>query len=186
MRLCDAQIVLPGPCPDVQAMSDFDGARYLGKWYEAEKYFFLFEFGGKSGVQSEIQGEASQVSRSDEGKLSVRFPSLPVNIAAPYWVYLGKWYEAEKYFFLFEFGGKCITANYDQKESGIWSPVRDPRRSEPGQPLGRRKAVSNAWILTRARNPQSSVLDKAYEAADKNRISRTFFMATNQQDCPDE
>lgn len=44
----------------------------------------------------------------------------------------------------------------------------------------------NAWILTRARNPQSSVLDKAYEVADKNRISRTFFMTTNQQDCPEE
>lgn len=32
--------------------------------------------------------------------------------------YLGRWYEAEKYFFLFEFGGKCITADYSQKENG--------------------------------------------------------------------
>jgi apolipoprotein D and lipocalin family protein len=35
---------------------------------------------------SEIQGEAHQVSRSDEGKLSVRFPSLPFVFSAPYWV----------------------------------------------------------------------------------------------------
>lgn len=27
LRICDAQIVLPGPCPDVQAMPDFDGSR---------------------------------------------------------------------------------------------------------------------------------------------------------------
>lgn len=37
-------------------------------------------------MKSEIEGEAMQVSRSDEAKLSVRFPSLPVNVAAPYWV----------------------------------------------------------------------------------------------------
>lgn len=42
--------------------------------------------GFSTGIQSEIQGEANQVSRSDEGKLSVRFPSLPVNFAAPYWI----------------------------------------------------------------------------------------------------
>lgn len=33
--------------------------------------------------------------------------------------YLGKWYEAEAYFFLFEFGGKCITAQYDLKDNGM-------------------------------------------------------------------
>lgn len=35
---------------------------------------------------SEIQGEAHQVSRSDEGKLAVQFPSLPFHFSAPYWV----------------------------------------------------------------------------------------------------
>ncbi|KAG6439756.1 hypothetical protein O3G_MSEX001052 [Manduca sexta] len=47
LNLCRAQIILPGQCPHVKIMEDFDASRYLGKWYEAEKYFFLFEFGGK-------------------------------------------------------------------------------------------------------------------------------------------
>lgn len=32
--------------------------------------------------------------------------------------YLGKWYEVERYFALFEFGGKCVTANYNMSEDG--------------------------------------------------------------------
>lgn len=32
--------------------------------------------------------------------------------------YLGKWYEVERYFALFEFGGKCVTANYTLSENG--------------------------------------------------------------------
>lgn len=39
-----------------------------------------------TGIVSEIKGEAYQVSRSDEGKLSVRFPTLSFNFAAPYWI----------------------------------------------------------------------------------------------------
>lgn len=30
--------------------------------------------------------------------------------------YLGKWYEIEKYFAVFEFGGRCVTANYSLGE----------------------------------------------------------------------
>ncbi|XP_071549749.1 apolipoprotein D-like isoform X2 [Panulirus ornatus] len=32
--------------------------------------------------------------------------------------YLGKWYEIEKYFAIFEIGGRCITATYSDKGSG--------------------------------------------------------------------
>jgi len=30
--------------------------------------------------------------------------------------YLGEWYEVERYFAWFEFGGKCVTANYSLNE----------------------------------------------------------------------
>jgi len=30
---------------------------------------------------------------------------------------LGKWYEVERYFAWFEFGGKCVTANYSLSEN---------------------------------------------------------------------
>lgn len=32
--------------------------------------------------------------------------------------YLGRWYEAERYFAVFEFGGKCVTADYSLNENG--------------------------------------------------------------------
>uniref|UniRef100_A0A2A4JTA8 Lipocalin/cytosolic fatty-acid binding domain-containing protein n=1 Tax=Heliothis virescens TaxID=7102 RepID=A0A2A4JTA8_HELVI len=174
LRLCRAQIIMPGSCPDMKAMDNFDAARYMGKWYEAEKYFFVFEFGGKcitadytlkengvvgvvnkqinilSGTQSEIQGQATQVSRSDEAKLTVSFPSLPVNVEAPYWV-IDTDYDS-------------YAVVYSCYEFGIFHTV-------------------NAWILTRERNPPVSVMEKAYAVLDKNQISRAFLIRTNQRDC---
>merc|ERR1712168_717510 len=31
--------------------------------------------------------------------------------------YLGKWYEVQKYFAIFELGGKCVTAEYSLKDA---------------------------------------------------------------------
>lgn len=41
------QIPYFGNCPQVKVVQDFDVEAYLGKWYEYEKYPFLFEIGGK-------------------------------------------------------------------------------------------------------------------------------------------
>ncbi|XP_075969086.1 apolipoprotein D-like [Anticarsia gemmatalis] len=176
LRLCRAQIIMPGSCLDIKAMDNFDASRYLGRWYEAEKYFFVFEFGGKcitadytakekgvigvvnkqtsilSGVQSEIRGQAVQTNKdSNEAKLAVSFPSLPYNVEAPYWV---------------------IDTDYDTY-SVVWSCY------EFG-PLHTR----NAWILTRERNPPVEVMEKAYSVLDKNHISRAYLIRTNQRECP--
>ncbi|XP_061385933.1 apolipoprotein D-like isoform X2 [Danaus plexippus] len=174
---CRAQILFPGACPDVAAMSDFDPSRYLGKWYEAEKYFAAFELGGTcitanyklkdngaisvvneqfsllTGTKKSITGEAVQVSRSEPAKLSVTFSSLPVNIPAPYWI---------------------VSTDYDSYAL-IWScydfGIFHTR---------------NAWILTRQRKPSASVLDEAYSAADKNNINRSYFMRTDQTNCSED
>ncbi|KAI8438143.1 hypothetical protein MSG28_010769 [Choristoneura fumiferana] len=105
-----------------------------------------------TGIMSEIQGEAHQVSRSDEGKLAVQFPSLPFHFSAPYWV---------------------IDTDYDNyavvwgcNDFGVFH-------------------TRNAWILTRARNPDLPVLEKAYAVLDKNNISRAYLMRTDQKSCPD-
>ncbi|XP_072946605.1 apolipoprotein D-like isoform X2 [Epargyreus clarus] len=176
LRPCGCQVVFPGVCPDVAAMPDFNPSRYLGKWFEAEKYFTIFELGGRcitaeyvekdngiigvinkqlsslTGIKSEIEGEAMQVSRSDEGKLSVRFPSLPVNIAAPYWI---------------------VDTDYDNY-AVVWScydfGIFHTR---------------NAWILTRERHPPLSTIEKAYTALEKNNINKVYFMRTDQSNCPD-
>lgn len=33
--------------------------------------------------------------------------------------YMGRWYEMERYFAIFEFGQKCGTAEYELKEDGL-------------------------------------------------------------------
>ncbi|XP_041975231.1 apolipoprotein D-like [Aricia agestis] len=177
LAVCGAQMVFPGSCPDVTAMTDFNLERYLGKWYENEKYFAVFELGGRcitatyslrdngvvnvankqissfTGMKSEIIGEATQVSRSDEAKLSVRFPSLPVAIDAPYWV---------------------VDTDYDNYAL-VWGCLD----------LGFLHA-RNAWILTRERNPPLSTLENAYAAAERNNINKSYFLRTDQKNCPDD
>ncbi|KAJ8984293.1 hypothetical protein NQ317_009777 [Molorchus minor] len=148
---------------------------YLGKWYEAERYFALFEFGGKcvtaeyevdsngavnianqqisalTGIRSTIEGNASLSGRTDEAKLSINFPSLPVNFDAPYWV---------------------LDTDY-VSYSVVWSCNNFGILS-----------TRNAWILTREKNPPLKAMEKAYAALDKQSISRAYFIRTDQKNCP--
>lgn len=43
--------------------------------------------------------------------------------------------------------------------------------------------TENAWVLTRDRLAPISVMQAAYGVLDRNKISRTFFVKTNQADC---
>lgn len=43
--------------------------------------------------------------------------------------------------------------------------------------------TENAWILTRERLATPIVMQKAYTVLERYRISRTFFVKTNQADC---
>ncbi|XP_026319542.1 apolipoprotein D-like [Hyposmocoma kahamanoa] len=157
LRVCRAQVLFPGACPDVAAMADFNAnrVRYWPSFIRKGKNLLTIignvnDF--STGIQSEIQGEANQVSRSDEGKLSVRFPSLPVNFAAPYWI---------------------VDTDYDNYAL-VWSCYDFGFFH-----------TRNAWILTRERNPPLATLEKVYMAADKNNINRAYFMRTDQRNCPD-
>ncbi|ODN05072.1 Apolipoprotein D [Orchesella cincta] len=42
----NGQILIPGSCPNLGGMQDFDLNRYVGLWYEVEKYMFLPEIAG--------------------------------------------------------------------------------------------------------------------------------------------
>ncbi|XP_068085493.1 apolipoprotein D isoform X2 [Anabrus simplex] len=175
--ISNAQVPMLGPCPDLPTMGDFNLVKYLGRWYEAERYFALFEFAGKcvsanytasedgrvlilnrqtsalTGIRSTIEGEVKQLGRTDESKLSVKFPSLPVTLAAPYWV---------------------LDTDYDNF-SVVWSCSNFGLFS-----------TRNAWILTRARHPPLEVMERAYAVVDKNGISRAFFIRTDQKNCPSQ
>lgn len=43
--------------------------------------------------------------------------------------------------------------------------------------------TENAWVLTRARIAPTNVMQAAYGVLDKYKISRAFFVKTNQADC---
>jgi hypothetical protein len=91
-----------GRCPDYPVVSNFEPAKYLGKWYEVEKYFTIFELGGTcitatytdlgngtigvfnamtemlSRKRRTISGTAVLDNPSDrQAKLLVEFPSVP-------------------------------------------------------------------------------------------------------------
>ncbi|CAH0724605.1 unnamed protein product, partial [Brenthis ino] len=177
LHTCRAQVILPGPCPDIAPLKVFEPSRYLGKWYEYEKYFAIFEAGGKcitadysladggaigvvnkqiniyTGKPSQIKGQAVPESQSQEAKLLVRFPSLPVSIDAPYWV---------------------IDTDYDNY-SLVWGCLQ----------LGPFH-LNNAWILTRKRKPGKEVLQKVYDIANANKIDKSYFLRTDQKNCPED
>ncbi|XP_076637495.1 apolipoprotein D-like [Colletes latitarsis] len=171
-----AQVPFLGACPNLETMPDFDLNRYIGKWYEAERYFALFEFGGKcvtanysqgengsvkilnkqisalTGVSSSIEGIGRVIGRNEDPKLIVTFPSLPLPIDAPYWI--------------LDTDYKSYAVVWSCSNFGVFS-------------------VRNAWILTREPKPPVSVLEKAYQVIDKNNISRAYFIRTDQKNCPE-
>ncbi|XP_058796741.1 apolipoprotein D-like [Phymastichus coffea] len=171
-----AQVPIPGKCPNVQVVPNFDVGKYLGKWYEAERYFAIFEITGKcvtadyssedngtvsvlnkqisvlTGIESSIVGYAMQKS-SEKAKLTVVFPTAS-KIEGSYWV---------------------LDTDYTSY-AVVWSCTD----------IASVFSIRFAWILTRQRNSSIAVIEKAYQALDKNDISRRFFIKTNQIDCPAE
>ncbi|KAG5872376.1 hypothetical protein JTB14_018028 [Gonioctena quinquepunctata] len=170
-----AQIPSIGKCPEVKVVQNFQVGKYVGKWYEQEKYPFIFEIGGKCitaeysanangtvrvfnkqinlfGNPSSIEGNARLDSDNGEAKLLVVFPSVPVKVDAPYWV---------------------LATDYEQY-AVVWSC------SKIG-PL----VTEVAWILTRERNPPKDLIEKAYGVLDSQGISKKFLQKTNQVNCPE-
>ena len=109
VNLVICQIILPGNCPDYQAIKDFEVSKYLGKWYSIQHYEAWFSKGGecnaaeyslnddgsvrvynsnkKNGVLSDITGLAvpSYPEQSPlEGKLNVTFFGEPNR--SNYWI----------------------------------------------------------------------------------------------------
>uniref|UniRef100_A0AAR5PWC5 Apolipoprotein D n=1 Tax=Dendroctonus ponderosae TaxID=77166 RepID=A0AAR5PWC5_DENPD len=196
------QVVSFGQCPNVTAMDnfeadkvsfvgnlqtfssltgweiseDFETFQYMGKWYELERYFAVFEFGGEcvtatytlnenetitvmntqtsaiTRMQASINGEAKFDGPTNEAKLSVAFSLLPERFAAPYWV-LGTDYEH------YTVVWSCLNMGFLHSR--------------------------NAWILARTQTLTPELLSEAHAILDKNNISRLYFIRTNQRNCKD-
>ncbi|XP_023019743.2 apolipoprotein D [Leptinotarsa decemlineata] len=177
INYASAQIPSLGKCPPVEVVQHFNVEKYLGKWYEQEKYPTIFEIGGKcvtaeysanpngtvkvfnkqinilTGNPSSIIGNARLDSDSGEAKLLVRFPSVPFQLDAPYWV---------------------LDTDY-RKYSVVWSCF------ELG-PFSARVV----WILTRDRQPSRDIMEKAYGVLKRQNVSKAFLMKNDQKDCPAE
>jgi len=169
-----AQIPSLGFCPDYLPMSDFDMERFLGKWYEAERYFTFTDVVSRcvvtdyakapsgriyvsnevtnrlTGVRRVINGNLQLVGKGDEGKLVVKYATTPIPMESTLMV---------------------LDTDYDNF-AVVWScsgfgPVH----------------AENAWLMTRERLPNGEILQRAYGVLDKFKISRTFFVKTDQEGC---
>lgn len=179
LQICTAQVVESGPCPNIAPMDPFDASRYLGKWYEYEKYFAIFEAGGKcitatynltdnnewnisvlnkqiniyTGLPGQIKGQAKQESPNPGSKLLVRFSSQPLAPDAPYWV---------------------VDSDFDNY-SLVWSCLE----------LGSFHSM-NSWILTRQREPSDEIVKKVYDIVKDKKINAKLFLRTDQKNCPED
>uniref|UniRef100_A0A8C6TFI6 Apolipoprotein D n=1 Tax=Neogobius melanostomus TaxID=47308 RepID=A0A8C6TFI6_9GOBI len=101
-----AQVTMPGRCPQPAVQKDFDAAGYLGKWFDIVKLPHSFQKGECStatyslqspgvvgvlntellanGTVNSISGSATAKDPSEPAKLSVTF--FENSPAAPYWV----------------------------------------------------------------------------------------------------
>ncbi|XP_022917179.2 apolipoprotein D-like [Onthophagus taurus] len=172
--IVNAQIPGLGFCPDYTPMDNFDMNRFLGKWYEAERYFTFTDVASRcvvtdyaqtatgriyvsseytnrlTGVKRVINGNVQQTGREGQGRIQVKYQQ-PITT---------------------ETNLVVLDTDYDSY-AVVWScsglgPVH----------------AENAWLLTRERLPSAQVLQRAYGVLDKFRINRTFFIKTQQEGCP--
>ncbi|XP_064072919.1 apolipoprotein D-like [Vanessa tameamea] len=169
-----AQIPSLGWCPDYQPMANFNVNRFLGAWYEAERYFTIAELGTRcvttkyestpegrilvsneitnslTGMKRVMEGSLQMIGREGEGRMIIKYPAMSMPNDNEY---------------------SILETDYDNY-AVMWScsgigPVH----------------IQNAWILTRERLAPSLVMQSAYAVLDRYKISRTFFVKTNQADC---
>ncbi|XP_035904743.1 lopap-like [Anopheles stephensi] len=164
-----------GTCPDYSPIQRFNRTRFLGTWYEIERYFTVTEVATKcvsvtyeqradgkihvrnaytnrfNGVERIISGVMDKGGKAKEGRYQIEYTSFPYNYNASVMV---------------------LDTDYDSF-AVLYS-------CSSFGPVGH--AVS-AWMMARERLPGGPVLQRAYGVLDKYKISRTFFLRTNQEDC---
>ncbi|KFB42319.1 AGAP009282-PA-like protein [Anopheles sinensis] len=176
ISLVQSQIPGFGTCPDYSPILRFNRTRFLGTWYEIERYFTVTEVATKcvsvtyeqradgkiyvrnaytnrfNGVERIISGVMDKGGKTPkDGRYQIEYTSFPYNYNASVMV---------------------LDTDYDSF-AVLYS-------CSSFGPVGH--AVS-AWLMARERLPAGPVLQRAYGVLDKYKISRTFFLRTNQEDC---
>ncbi|KAL7286282.1 hypothetical protein TKK_0019458 [Trichogramma kaykai] len=171
-----AQIPSLGFCPEYLPMAGFDMERFKGIWYEAERYFQLSEVAsrcvmsnytkgpdGKFYVTNEVMSRFTGIKRVLEGE--IRKPASKAEEGRLHVKY------TTVPLIPLETQYNVLETDYDNY-AVMWScsglgPVN----------------TQNAWIMTRQRIAAGEILQKAYGVLDKYKISKVFFVKTNQDDC---
>ncbi|CAH1116668.1 unnamed protein product [Phaedon cochleariae] len=163
-------------CPEVSVVQNFNATGYLGKWYEQMKYPFIFELDAKC-ISAEYSlnpngtvrvlnqqinigtGHPNSIEGTARLDSTTGEAKLLVNFpTAPIHFDSPYWVVATDY------------VSY----SVVWSCAEVPL-------IGK---STHAWILTRERNPSRDLIDKALSVFEKQHLSTTSLLTTDQQDCP--
>ncbi|CAC5382784.1 APOD [Mytilus coruscus] len=168
------QVTRPGVCPNVRTQPGFDLNRYLGQWYESEKFFFIPEIGLRcnsalytlngngavsvvnSGIETStgmvrsVTGTAISTSAVEPGRLVVQF--TPFTPPGQYWV-LDTDYES-------------YSVVYSCRQQGL-------------------QRIESAFILTRERSglPAATRI-QLYSKLLASGINAYDFIPTDQTSCP--
>jgi apolipoprotein D and lipocalin family protein len=174
--ICSAQIPSIGWCPDKRPMPGFDMDKYLGTWYEQERYFTVLEAGSRcartnytkaidgrvlvtneitnrlTGIKRVLDGEIREVPKLGEpSSLRVKYSTLPLPMETQYTI---------------------LDTDYNTY-SVVWACSS----------FGPLVNSQSAWVMTRDRLPSGTILQKAYGILDKHKITRTFFVKADQEEC---
>ncbi|KAI9560122.1 hypothetical protein GHT06_014132 [Daphnia sinensis] len=167
----NGQVFELGSCPKATAVADFDISRYVGKWYNNRNYFAIFQAKLDCITAVYVGTSSTTVSVTNEGyNLLTRQRSTAVGIATVI--------EPGKLGVSFS-DTPATTANYwvlgtdYDNYAVVWSctglgPIR----------------ISFAWLLTRAQEPTSDIVDQALAIFKENGISTDPLKVTNQKNCP--
>ncbi|XP_055303082.1 uncharacterized protein LOC129568805 isoform X2 [Sitodiplosis mosellana] len=162
-----------------QVMSDFDRESFLGRWYEIERYFAVSELAsrcvsvtyerradGKIYVSNEMTNRFTNVQRIVSGVINQTAKSDEASFTVKY-TGLPVNYDTTLH---------ILDTDYDSF-AVVWSC------NALAGPVGHTESV---WILARQRIPDEQELQTAYGVLDKFKISRTFFVKTDQTNCEKE
>lgn len=173
-----AQVPGLGACPAPETIKDFDVRKYMGRWYEVERYFAYFQFGRKcvtadyslrrdgtidvvnSGISKWTKrrklSRATAVARNqnEPAKLSVTVPGRFFSRTTNYW----------------------ILDTDHHSYSVVWSCRKI---------LGLFNA-QYAWILSRRRTLPEETRLKIYKKLDDLGVKHSKFILSDQSNCPDD
>ncbi|CAL8073102.1 unnamed protein product [Orchesella dallaii] len=176
------QVLYSGSCPNLGGMKNFDLNRYVGLWYEVEKYLFLPEIKGncvyvryKDHTNDTFQADIVQVEAitrkhvvspaygrivSDDGsasihlRVNIRVPLTFINVQIDY-----------PYFIL--------DTDYDNYVIK-WA-------CRPGA-LGHN--IQSTWILTRSRNYTPEIRRKVHEVLRQHGLRPQHLLLLDNYSCP--